>query len=112
MPPLYVVLQFGLVCELPPAIFDRTDELLLRHVVEQHVDEGPRFHDFCDLASGLGEHLVAVPTETHQAGLNISHQLRVQVLVPAVDDGGEGLEGDCDHIEIVVVAFVEDRDDS
>lgn len=112
MPPLYVVLQLGLVRELPPAIFNRTDELFLRHVVEQHVDEGTRFHDFCDLPSRFGEHLVAVPTETHQAGLNISHQLGIQVFVPAVDDGGQGLESNCDHIEIIVIAFIEDRYDS
>lgn len=112
MPPLDVVLQLGLVRELPPAIFDRTDELFLRHVVQQHVDEGARFHHLCDLPSRFGEHLVAVPAQAHQAGLHISHQLGVQVFVPAFDDGGQGLESDCDNIEVIVIALVEDGNDT
>jgi hypothetical protein len=37
MSALDVLSEFRFVCELPPAIFDWTDESFLRHAVEQQI---------------------------------------------------------------------------
>ena len=39
MPTLDMVLQLSLISKLSAAIFDRANEFLFRHVVEQHINE-------------------------------------------------------------------------
>jgi hypothetical protein len=51
-------------------------------------------------------------SQPHQAGFHLGHEFGVEVLVAAVDDGRKGFEGDCDHVEVVVVAVVENGDNA
>jgi hypothetical protein len=84
--PLDMLLQLGLVPKLPAAVLDRTDELFLRHVVQEHVDQRTGLLNGGDFNVLVGLLLVyhdavAVRAEVHETGFNIGQVLGVNILV-------------------------------
>lgn len=97
--------------------FDRADELVLGHAVQQGIYQVPgllrRLYVRGVRLLRVIEHgLVAVGTQIDQTVFQLGQLLGVYIFGPVVDDGEEGLQGNGHNVEVVPIALLDDLDDA